>query len=208
MYAIFYEVFFCLSDILGKKYLNKYMDSVYIFCGKFGIISLIPFLIYDSIAFMCKADEKYHGIILLLLQFKSLYFDIILSILFNIFYTIGLWLTIYFFSPCHFIILITLGDFFDIICKLYIFKSKKSIIDEYKNYKNYQIITFYILYPILIFAVLVFNEIIILTFCKLNYNTKIYIMKREKSESSDKFSDYSFEDKICDNEDNENLFSN
>ena len=28
---------------------------------------------------------------------------------------IGLWLTIYYFSPCHFIILETLGDFFEII---------------------------------------------------------------------------------------------
>ena len=43
-----------------------------------------------------------------------------------------------------------------------------------------QIITFYIIYPIVIFIVLIFNEIIILNFCGLQYNTRYYIMLRQK----------------------------
>ena len=49
---------------------------------------------------------------------------------------------------------------------------------------KFRIITFYILYPILIFDVLVFNEIIILNFLGLNKYTKKYIMKRGLSENN------------------------
>ena len=60
IYVFFYEAFFCLSDVLGKKYLNKYIDDIHLFLFKFGIIALVPFLIYDIIAYVSNADEKYH----------------------------------------------------------------------------------------------------------------------------------------------------
>ena len=53
--------------------------------------------------------------------------------------------------------------------------------NEY-SYEKGQIITLYILYPILLFSILVFNEIIILDFCGLSTNTKLYIQEREKRE--------------------------
>ena len=205
IYVFFYEAFFCLSDVLGKKYLNKYIDDIHLFLFKFGIIALVPFLIYDIIAYVSNADEKYHCIIRILKNFDSFYFDIILKFIFNIFYCLGLWLTIYYFSPCHFIILITLKDFFDIICKSYIFKSKQK---EEDKYNNYEMITFYILYPILIFFVLVFNEIIILNFCKLSYNTKLNIMQREKKETNDVFNEDPLEEKIFEDNNNGILFDN
>ena len=46
------------------------------------------------------------------------------------------------------------------------------------NYSNGEKISFYVLYPFLLFGVFVFNEIIILNFCGLNHNTKNEIMKR------------------------------
>ena len=98
-----------------------------------------------------------------------------LTLVFYILSEIGLWLTIYYFSPCHCIILGTLEDFLELIFA-FLDKNDKLYNIDIKG----QIITFCVLYPIIFFALLVFNEIIILNFCGLNKNTKIYIMKREK----------------------------
>ena len=40
------QIFYCLIDVLGKKYLNKYIESPYLFLFKIGIIGLIPMTIY------------------------------------------------------------------------------------------------------------------------------------------------------------------
>ena len=174
LYFFSYEILYCLSDVLGKKYLNIYIDGVYLFLFKIGITGLIPLLIYDVIAYYCGLNDNFHGII------KSIYENDIqiwyhlLNLFSCLLFEIGLWLTIYYFSPCHFIILETLGDFFEII---------SLIIENEDNQDSYELrqkITFCILYPFMIFAVLVFNEIIILNFWGLSYNTKYYIMEREK----------------------------
>ena len=174
LYFFSYEILFCLSDVLGKKYLNIYIDGVYLFLFKIGITGLIPLLIYDVIAYYCGLNDNYHGII------KSIYENDIqiwyhlLNLFTCLLFEIGLWLTIYYFSPCHFIILETLGDFFQIIFLIIENKNDKD------SFELEQKITFFIFYPIMIFAVLVFNEIIILNFCGLSYNTKYYILQREK----------------------------
>ena len=176
LYFFSSEILYCLSDVLGKKYLNIYIDGLYFFLFKIGITGLIPLLIYDAIAYYCGLNDNYHGII------KSIYeSDIkIRYYLLNLFscllFEIGVWLTIYYFSPCHFIILETLGDFFEIISLM--IENK----DNEDSFELGQKITFCIFYPIMIFAVLVFNEMIILNFCGLSYNTKYYIMQREKTE--------------------------
>ena len=175
--GIFYffcsEISYCLGDVLGKKYLNTYRDGVYLFLFKIGIVGIVPIIIYDIIAFSCGLDPKYHGVIQIIFV-EGRIGEFLLNLFFCLLFEISLWLTIYNFSPCHFIILETLGDFCQIIISL--------IKGNNKNYDNKQIITFLILYPVIIVSVLVFNEIIILNFCRLNYNTKYYIMKREREE--------------------------
>ena len=175
--GIFYffcsEISYCLGDVLGKKYLNTYRDGVYLFLFKIGIVGIVPIIIYDIIAFSCGLDPKYHGVIQIIFV-EGRIGEFLLNLFFCLLFEISLWLTIYNFSPCHFIILETLGDFCQIIISL--------IKGNNKNYDNKQIITFLILYPVIIASVLVFNEIIILNFCRLNYNTKYYIMKREREE--------------------------
>ena len=182
IYIFFYEKIYCLSDVLGKKYLNTYMDDFYLFLFKIGIINTIPLLIYDIIAYCYELDDEYHGIIKTILGSKLWVFP--LTLLFYILSEIGLWLTIYYFSPCHFIILGTLEDFLELF---FSFLDKNSKL--YNIHIKDQIITFCVLYPIVFFSLLVFNEIIILKFCELNKNTKIYIMKRELAD--DKKSYYS-----------------
>ena len=173
IFVLIYEIFYSLSDVLGKKYLDKYLDGVYLFLFKFGMVISIPYLIYDLIAYLSKANDKYHGLIRGC--FKEFPFiDSLLDLGFNFLNNLGIWLTIFYFSPLHVIIYMILDNFFGIIFMTFSSKSE---------YKNYQKITFYILYPILIFFLLVFNEIFIFNFWNLNYNTKYYMKKREREEN-------------------------
>ena len=163
--------FYCLHDVLGKKYLNTYMDGVYLFFFKIGLIGGIPLLIYDIIAYFINIDRKYQGIIIAI---KTLpYWAWLIRFIFSSLFNLGTWLIIYYLSPCHFVIYKTLLEFVDIIHLLI-----KNEINE-DSYTIEQKITFIILYPVLIFGMLIFNEILILNFWTLQYNTKKYISKRE-----------------------------
>ena len=174
------QIFFCLDNVLGKKYLNIYFDNIYLFLFKIGILGLIPILFYDIIVeiFFNDSNGNYHGIIIYFRELFKIPKKIhlfLLDLIFGTIYEVSLWLTIYYFSPLHFIILEVLGEFIE--------TSFNIIKPEWQNkdeYPNKEIIIYYTLYPIVIFCVLVFNEIIILNFCGLNYNTRKGIMIRQK----------------------------
>ena len=85
-------------------------------------------------------------------------------------------MTIYYFSALHFIIIEVIGEIFEVIIILI----KNDLIERKNSFNKRQIITFYIIYPFIFFFVLIFYEIFILNFCKLNYNTKVQIMLRQK----------------------------
>ena len=160
--------FYCLSNVLGKIYLNKYFDNIYIFLLYVGLISLIPVIIAGIVFLFIDLGEKFQ----IFQQFKKInIFYFFLDIFMSSLYQIGLWLTIYYFSPCHYIIFETIGNILDVTY---------TIIKDENYFKKNEQIFFVALYPIILFIVLVFNEIIILNFCGLNYNTKIEIMKRER----------------------------
>ena len=165
LFAYTYETFYCISDVLGKKYLNLYMDGLYLFLFKIGIIGTISLLIIDTFAYFF--DLNFNGIIVMLGDLNISFF--LFNILCYFIFDISLWLTIYYFSPCHYILLDTISNFIDVI-----FVSNDHL-------TKVQRITFIILYPILFFAALVFNEIIILDFCGLSYNTQLFISERGKA---------------------------
>ena len=168
IYYLIYHLLFCMSYILGKQYLTIFYIAPYNLMVSMGIITSAILLIYDIILYISVGDknEKLHGIILgfknndCKLSFIFLcIFDIILYFLTNL----GVWLTIYYFSPFHFII----AEF---------------IIFDSSDFKNMLLILYIFIYIINIFFSLVFNEIIILNIFNLNYNTKKYIKTREKDE--------------------------
>ena len=189
IYIIIYQILYCLSDVLGKKYLILYMDTIYLFLFKIGITGLIPLIIYDCIAYLAGFEDKYHGIIQTIFSGSLKFWEFPLNLFCYMLFEISLWLTIYYFSPCHYIILGVLGNFLEIIFSLF----------SNNTYKNGEIITFLILYPILFFSILVFNEIIILNVFGLSYNTQIYIMERAKNEKNNRFSNIT--EGICSEED-------
>ena len=75
------------------------------------------------------------------------------------------------FSPCHFIISESISQILSTI-----------INNSLEGYSTAAAIVIYILFVIIIFASLIYNEIIILKFWKLNINTKKHITKRSNSE--------------------------
>jgi hypothetical protein len=167
-YTFFFQLFYCLADAFGIKYLNIYVDNIFLFLFKIGIINTCALLIFSTITHFMNVDN---GNLEFFQGFKKLPILLFIVDLFISFlYEMGLWLTMYYFSPCHYFIFETISDFIEYILNA-----------TYRgyNYKVEQLITFFILYPILIFAILVFNEVIILNFCGLNYNTKIKILERE-----------------------------
>ena len=163
------QYFYCLSDVLGKKYLITYMDSLYLFLFKIGIIGIIPLTIFGIISLFVNIDEKFH---LFQIIIKCNIWIYLLDLFLSCIFELSLWLIIYYFTPCHYIIYETISNFLEIIFDKIIVK-KSNV-----NFSKGQKITFYVLYPFIIFAAFVFNEIIILNFCGLNRNTKNEIMKR------------------------------
>lgn len=172
------QLVYCLSDVLGKKYLNTYLDSPYLLLFKMGIVGIVPIIIYGIIIEFLNVDNEDHKIFSC---FKTIFFPFyLIDLIFTILYEIGIWLTIYYFSPCHYIVFEMISDFIEVLLTIFIKNDQNKGFDE--SYDIVQKITFYILYPILIFIVLVFNEVIILNFWGLSYNTKAKIREREKSD--------------------------
>ena len=104
----------------------------------------------------------------------------------------GIHLTVYFFSPCHFIISESISQILSTI-----------INNSLEGYSTAAAIVIYILFVIIIFASLVYNEIIILKFWKLNMNTKKHIAKRSNSELQLMFKDGQKKENELENEETE-----
>ena len=176
-YYSLYNLLFCLSYILGKKYLNLFYIEPYELMVKIGLISSLILLIYDVLAFLYFGENNVniHGIILgfknnlILSNFCFLLFDIILYFLTNL----GIWLTIYYFTPFHLIISELISEYLYFTYDFFFGEEKYQILN---------IILYIIVYIVNSFFSLVFNEIFILNFCSLSYNTKKYIEKREKAD--------------------------
>ena len=95
-----------------------------------------------------------------------------MDLIFQCIWNLGFWLTIFYYSPCHTFI----SEFISEI----IFNITNAIKGEeefYSSTKN--IIAFSICYFIVFCFILVFNEIIILNFWGLDYNTVKRIQQRE-----------------------------
>ena len=114
IYFTFLELFYCLSDVLGKKYLDLYKDNIYLFLFKIGIKGLIQILLFSTIIyFFINKDLTDFQIFQVFSQISFPLF--LLDLLFCCLYEIGLWLTLYYYSPYHYIIYETLDNLLEII---------------------------------------------------------------------------------------------
>ena len=137
-YYFIYSFLYGLYDVLGKKYLNLYFDSPYNIMLKIGLIISIILIIYDITLYYYFEDYKgqFSGIIYAFSKNleelgKSFILFFSISIFFEFLFNVGIWLTIYYFNPCYFIISELISE-----CILFI----SDIIAKKKRYNTIEII--------------------------------------------------------------------
>ena len=108
---ILVQFFYCLSDVLGKKYLITYIDHLYLFLFKIGIIGLIPMITFGIITLFINIDEKYQ--LFLIFNSTDIWINL-LDLFFSFMFQLGLWLTIFYLTPCHYIIYESISNFLEI----------------------------------------------------------------------------------------------
>ena len=183
LFAVVYyfvsELVFALYDIFIKMFMNKFYKTPYFTMFYVGIINTIVLLIYDVITYFTNPDIS--GIII---GFRDNiynvgdFFFMILDLIMEYIWNLGIWILIYYFSPCHYFISDYASEYIYFILKR--FKKKDSF------YHDNIIFSFMIICGILIFIFsLVFNEVIILNFLGLDFNTNKRIKERGKSEIDD-----------------------
>ena len=178
-YYFFYSAFFVLYDILKKKYMVMFFNTPYFMMLVIGIFGSIFVLIYDLISFGVNKDKEKVEVAD---GFKTNIdgagpaFALILDIIVQFIWNLGIWMTIYYFTPCHHFMSQYISEF------IYYVKSAR----ESKNkpfYATHNIIIFSIFAAIIFCCCLIFNEVVILNFCNLDYNTKKRIRERQRYES-------------------------
>ena len=171
---------FCYFLVQAKLYMEKYFISTYEIIVFLGVFCTVLLLILEPITYLIPCKKKimcyeghFAGIISGIKQCSGIN-DLLYSILMAIglFMTaLGLWLTVEYLSPCHFLTSDSIITF-----------SLNILVDCYKDFFLMVNPLFYILSLITIFACLVYNEIIIINICKFNYYTSKYINNRQSIE--------------------------
>ena len=143
-----------------------------------GCVNVIIILIYDIIAYLVDNNNK--GIInglKLNITSAGKFFLMVLEIILQLCWNLGIWLTIYYLTPCHYFISEYISE--------YIYYIQNAIDSNEEFYRTINIVIFSIAYFINFFCCLVFNEVIILNFWGLDYNTNKRINERIQNESKE-----------------------
>ena len=196
LFYFFLSLCFGTYDVLGKKYMNIFFTSPYFLMFAIGIINLSLLLIFDMFIYFLKSDID--GIFVGFnknITSVSKYFIFILDIIIKFITNTGIWLTVYYLTPCHYFISSYISQYAYYIQEII---EKK---DEFYSVNN--AVIFSIAFAINFFCCLVFNEVIILSFCGLDYNTKKRIQERVINDASNFKSNYIYEaDDESSNEEN------
>ena len=179
VYFIVVYGLYSLYDVLTKKHFVIYSNIPYelmFYIGLFSLVLLIPldFFVYIfninifGLDIIDQSIKLFSSSPIFILWFI---FDIIVGF----FWLGGIVLTLYYFTPCHFIISETLCQFLTKIIGWII--KEKAERDEY-----YLIIIHCFLYCIIFFSSLIYNEVLILKIWHLELNTFKYISIRQKIE--------------------------
>ena len=167
---------YALYNVLEKIFFNSFMTSPYYLMFIIGLITLVLIIIYETITCLAFGDNKDFNGAFYQIKYNikniKLYPLLFIGDVISAFLWVGgIHLTVYFFSPCHFIISESISQILSTI-----------INNSLEGYNIAATIVIYVLFVIIIFASLIYNEIIILKFWKLNINTKKHITKRSNSE--------------------------
>ena len=177
LFIVSIVVLFCLYNNLAKRYFNVYMGSPYYLMFVIGLISIcliFPYEVITVIAF--GKNTSFNGIFYQMeknFEKTSLYPLIFIGDIISAFLWIaGIILTIYFFTPCHFIICESISQ----ILSAFI----SHTLDELSVARQ---VIIYILFFIIFLGSLIYNEIFIINICSLSKNTQKHIIIRQKEET-------------------------
>ena len=177
LFIVSIVVLFCLYNNLSKRYFNVYMGSPYYLMFVIGLISIcliFPYEVITVIAF--GKNTSFNGIFYQMeknFEKTSLYPLIFIGDIISAFLWIaGIILTIYFFTPCHFIICESISQ----ILSAFI----SHTLDELSVARQ---VIIYILFFIIFLGSLIYNEIFIINICSLSKNTQKHIIIRQKEET-------------------------
>lgn len=174
---------YCYCLIKAKYYMEIYFISAYKLIFYLGLFCLGLLLITEPILYYIPCSNKnpicdsenghllgfFHS--LKILEKKDIFYSLALSI-FHFLTALGLWLTVKELSPCHFITSDSIIPFeLNILFDFY--NTKKKLIDN---------ILFYVFSVITIFGCFIYNEILIVNICHLEFNTRKEILKRQSKD--------------------------
>ena len=176
IYYFFYSLCFILYDIFKKIYMKKFFNTPYFMMLIIGSFNVVFVLIFDLIAHAIDNDNKgvingFKKNITSAGDFFYMVFDIILQFCWNL----GIWLTIYYLTPCHYFISEYISE--------YVYYLQNALESNKDFYSTVNIVIFSIAYFINFLCCLIFNEVFILNFCGLDYNTHKRINERTRKES-------------------------
>ena len=142
--------------------------------GAMSICLILPYEIITVIAF--GKDTKFNGIFYQMeknYEKTKLYPLIFIADVLSAFLWIaGIILTIYFFTPCHFIICESISQ----ILSSFISQPLGDLATERQ-------VIIYILFVVIFLGSLIYNEIFIINICSLSENTRKHIIIRQKEET-------------------------
>ena len=177
LFIVSIVVLFCLYNNLSKRYFNVYMGSPYYLMFVIGLISIcliFPYEVITVIAF--GKNTSFNGIFYQMeknFEKTSLYPLIFIGDIISAFLWIaGIILTIYFFTPCHFIICESISQILSALIS--------HTLDELSVARQ---VIIYILFFIIFLGSLIYNEIFIINICSLSKNTQKHIIIRQKEET-------------------------
>ena len=186
-YYFFYILLLRLYDVLKKKYMIMFLNTPYFMMVVIGIFGCVFVLIYDLISFGVKKgkeENKSKNIVIEIAEGFNLNIDgvgpafaLILDLIIQFIWNLGIWLTIYYLTPCHYFVSAYISEY------IYYIKSIRESKEEDPFYSTNNIVIFSVFAFVNLCFCLVFNEVVILNFCKLDYNTKKRIEERQRDES-------------------------
>ena len=177
-FYLLFSLTFCTLLVLGKYVMDKFNQSAYLIMFVIGAVMGIILISIAIIKYLIISEcQIFTGFSKNVNTVETLFWflgDVVTQFL----YHLGLWITVYYFTPCHTIIS---ENMMEIIYYIYDYKENKEFWLE-KDYSwNFWLMPLII--TINFICSLIFNEIIILNFCNLDYYTKIRIEEREKKDS-------------------------
>ena len=182
-YYILNALIFGFYDVIKKKYMIMFCETPYFFMFSVGGIISLSLLFYDIIAYFANQDAS--GIII---GFKDNinsvgdFFLLLLDLILEWGWICGIWLTIFYLSPCHYFISGLISDFINYL------KTAHESSSEFYCTRNMIIFTVAIFLNF--FWCLIFNEVIIINLWGLDYNTRKRIQERERTISNEDINAY------------------